>query len=165
MTGNRKNWLYPEASGLYFPHDGFVMRALDGKQYDIDEECELLNAYHKENNELKKSNDYLQNQLEDYVTVEADNIEIREENERLKFENETLKSNYQREIQSSIDFCNAYSKTNGELLEEIYQLKQKIEQLKQQCKHFMEMLDDMSIAYLCDEWIYEELEGDLNDRE
>lgn len=54
MTENRKNWLYPEASGLYFPHDGFVMRATDGKQYDIDEECELLNELHEENEQLKK---------------------------------------------------------------------------------------------------------------
>lgn len=49
-----------------------------------------------------------------------------EENGQLKFENETLKSNYQKEIQSSIDFCNAYSKTNSELLEEIEKLEQKI---------------------------------------
>lgn len=54
MTENRKNWLYLEASGLYFPHDGFVMRATDGKQYDIDEECELLNELHEENKQLKK---------------------------------------------------------------------------------------------------------------
>ena len=52
MTENRKNWLYPEASGLYFPHDGFVMRATDGKQYDIDEECELLNELNDINQEL-----------------------------------------------------------------------------------------------------------------
>lgn len=43
MNENRKNWLYPDASGLYFSHDGFVMNAIDGTQYDIEEECELLN--------------------------------------------------------------------------------------------------------------------------
>lgn len=32
MTENRENWLYSGASGLYFQHDGFVMRASDGKQ-------------------------------------------------------------------------------------------------------------------------------------
>ena len=54
MTENKKNWLYPEASGLYFSHDGFVMRATDGKQYDIDDECELLNELHEENKQLKQ---------------------------------------------------------------------------------------------------------------
>ena len=55
---------------------------------------------------------------------------LSKENEQLKFENETLKSNYQREIQSSIDFCNDYSKTNGELLEKIEKLEKENEQLK-----------------------------------
>lgn len=54
MTKNRENWLYSDASGLYFQHDGFVMRASDGKQYDIEEECELLNKYDIENRELKQ---------------------------------------------------------------------------------------------------------------
>ena len=54
MTKNRENWLYSNASGLYFQHDGFVMRASDGKQYDIEEECELLNKYDIENRELKQ---------------------------------------------------------------------------------------------------------------
>lgn len=74
MTENRKNWLYPEASGLYFPHDGFVMRALDGKQYDIDEECELLNAYHKEYNECR----------DDVLRLEKENEQLRQENKELK---------------------------------------------------------------------------------
>ena len=69
--------------------------------------------------------------------------ELNEENERLKFENETLKSNYQREIQSSIDFCNTYSKTNGKLLEEIDQLKQKIEQLQERNNRQAKQLDDL----------------------
>ena len=52
MTENRENWLYPDASGLYFPHDGFIMRASDGKQYDYEEECELLNELNNINQEL-----------------------------------------------------------------------------------------------------------------
>ena len=60
--------------------------------------------------------------------------ELQEENKQLKFENETLKSNYQREIQSSIDFCNDYSKTNGELLEKIEKLEKENEQLRQELK-------------------------------
>lgn len=49
----------------------------------------------------------------------------------------------------------------NELAEENEQLKQQKDKWKQQCIHFKEMLDDMDIAYLCDEWIYEELKGDV----
>lgn len=66
--------------------------------------------------------------------------ELYEENKQLKNENETLKSNYQREIQSSIDFCNDYSKTNGELLEKIEKLEKEHEQLKQELQGMEELL-------------------------
>ena len=66
MTENRENWLYSDASGLYFQHDGFVMRASDGKQYDIEEECELLNKYDIENRELKLDNKQFKKQLKIY---------------------------------------------------------------------------------------------------
>lgn len=49
----------------------------------------------------------------------------------------------------------------NELADENEQLKQQKDKWKQQCIHFKEMLDDMDIAYLCDEWIYEELKGDV----
>lgn len=78
MTENRKNWLYPEASGLYFPHDGFVMRASDGKQYDYEEECELLNEYHKGYNECR----------DDVLRLEKENEQLKEENKELKKEDE-----------------------------------------------------------------------------
>ena len=52
------------------------------------------------------------------------------------------------------DRLNAYAEENE-------QLKQQKDKWKQQCIHFKEMLDDMDIAYLCDEWIYEELKGDV----
>lgn len=45
--------------------------------------------------------------------------------------------------------------------EENEKLKQQKDKWKQQCIHFKEMLDDMDIAYLCDEWIYEEMKGDV----
>ena len=48
-----------------------------------------------------------------------------------------------------------------QLEEENEQLKQQKDKWKQQCIHFKEMLDDMDITYLCDEWIYEELKGDV----
>ena len=89
MTENRKNWLYPEASGLYFPHDGFVMRATDGKQYDYEEECELLNEYHKEYNECR--NDVL----------------------RLEKENEQLKEQI-ADLENSFDICKHYKETYGD---------------------------------------------------
>lgn len=55
-------------------------------------------------------------------------------------------------------------KTNewlNELADENEELKQQKDKWKQQCIHFKEMLDDMDITYLCDEWIYEELKGDV----
>ena len=48
----------------------------------------------------------------------------------------------------------------NELADENEQLKQQKDKWKQQCIHFKEMLDDMDITYLCDEWIYEELKGE-----
>ena len=48
----------------------------------------------------------------------------------------------------------------NELNDENEQLKQQKDKWKQQCIHFKEMLDDMDITYLCDEWIYEELKGE-----
>ena len=49
----------------------------------------------------------------------------------------------------------------NELADENEELKQQKDKWKQQCIHFKEMLDDMDITYLCDEWIYEELKGDM----
>ena len=48
----------------------------------------------------------------------------------------------------------------NELADENEQLKQQKDKWKQQCIHFKEMLDDMDITYLYDEWIYEELKGE-----
>ena len=60
-----------------------------------------------------------------------------------------------------IDYGDECCKLLNELSEENEQLKQQKDKWKQQCIHFKEMLDDMDIAYLCDEWIYEELKGDV----
>ena len=98
MTENRENWLYSDASGLYFPHDGFIMRATDGKQYDIDEECELLNEYHKGYNEcrddvlrLEKENEQLKNKLKFFMELNKPYGDIIKENEQLKNENAKMK--------------------------------------------------------------------------
>ena len=55
----------------------------------------------------------------------------------------------------------ALDEVKCEIAEENEQLKQQKDKWKQQCIHFKEMLDDMDITYLCDEWIYEELKGDV----
>ena len=55
----------------------------------------------------------------------------------------------------------ALEEVKCELAEENEQLKQQKDKWKQQCIHFKGMLDDMDIAYLCDEWIYGELKGDV----
>ena len=57
--------------------------------------------------------------------------------------------------------CRLVTKLLNDFAEENEQLKQQKDKWKQQCIHFKEMLDDMDIAYLCDEWIYEELKGDV----
>ena len=67
----------------------------------------------------------------------------------------------------------SHRKENGELREQVKELEEDLtsvylkgiyderDKWKQQCIHFKEMLDDMDIAYLYDEWIYGELKGDL----
>lgn len=60
-----------------------------------------------------------------------------------------------------IDYGDECCKLLNELSDENEQLKQQKDKWKQQCIHFKEMLDDMDIAYLCDEWIYGELKGDV----
>ena len=77
-------------------------------------------------------------------------IEANNEIDELKRENKELNK-----------LCVTYGFEMGKLEEENEQLKQQKDKWKQQCIHFKEMLDDMDIAYLCDEWIYGELKGDL----
>ena len=71
---------------------------------------------------------------------------------RLKYENVYIGSKVGCEI-----VCNF----GNSLTDENEELKQQKDKWKQQCIHFKEMLDDMDITYLCDEWIYEELKGDV----
>ena len=77
-------------------------------------------------------------------------IEANNEIDELKRENKELNK-----------LCVKYGFKVGRLEEENEQLKQQKDKWKQQCIHFKEMLDDMDITYLCDEWIYEELKGDV----
>ena len=77
-------------------------------------------------------------------------IEANNEIDELKRENKKLNES-----------CVRYGFEVGRLEEENEQLKQQKDKWKQQCIHFKEMLDDIDIAYLCDEWIYGELKGDL----
>ena len=71
---------------------------------------------------------------------------------RLKYENVYIGSKVSCEI--VCNFGNSLTDGNEEL-------KQQKDKWKQQCIHFKEMLDDMDITYLCDEWIYEELKDDV----
>lgn len=89
MTENKENWLYSDASGLYFVHDGFIMRATDGKQYDIEEECDLLNELSDKNRQLEKENEQLKN---DYATFKLQDKDRYEYCNELKKENDRLKS-------------------------------------------------------------------------
>ena len=76
--------------------------------------------------------------------------ELNDENKKLKI--------FLKAVNEELDLANRDYDT---LEEENEQLKQQKDKWKQQCIHFKEMLDDMDITYLCDEWIYEELKGDV----
>lgn len=65
------------------------------------------------------------------------------------------------QIERLKDNFRALDEVKCELADENEELKQQKDKWKQQCIHFKEMLDDMDIAYLYDEWIYGELKGDL----
>ena len=75
--------------------------------------------------------------------------ELNDENMKLKI--------FLKAVNEELDLANRDYDT---LEEENEQLKQQKDKWKQQCIHFKEMLDDMDITYLCDEWIYEELKGE-----
>ena len=75
--------------------------------------------------------------------------ELNDENKKLKI--------FLKAVNEELDLANRDYDT---LEEENEQLKQQKDKWKQQCIHFKEMLDDMDITYLCDEWIYEELKGE-----
>ena len=90
MTENKENWLYPDASGLYFPHDGFIMKASDGKQYDYEEECELLNEYDKKYNKYCKDVLRLEEEV-DYYKTKCSSLEeglFQQDRKIAKFEKE-----------------------------------------------------------------------------
>ena len=76
--------------------------------------------------------------------------ELNDENKKLKI--------FLKAVNEELDLANRDYDT---LEEENEQLKQQKDKWKQQCIHSKEMLDDMDITYLCDEWIYEELKGDV----
>ena len=104
----------------------------NNKDYQIMELKQRISyygPYKQKYEDLKEDWKYIKSLLDKEFN---ERTRLKKENEQLKFENETLKSNYQREIQSSIDFCNAYSKINGELLEKIEKLEKENEQLKRE---------------------------------
>ena len=79
---------------------------------------------------------------------------LNDENEQLKRSVQYWYAEHKRIVNNYVDKIKEMEKENEEL-------KQQKNKWKQQCIHFKEMLDDMDITYLCDEWIYEELKGDV----
>lgn len=135
MTENRKNWLYPEASGLYFPHDGFIMRALDGKQYDIEEECELLNEYHKGYNECR----------DDVLRLEKENEQLRQENKELK-----------KEINGFESCSHNWGILYDEAKNKVEELSKENKELKYENVNIMSDLDDYLLkSRSCEEGLFE----------
>ncbi len=128
MSG-KEDWLYPDASGLYFQHDGFVMRASDGKQYDIEEECELLNKMSKENEQLKS--DFLNRKLfvpykKEIERLKLQNKELLTANATIRRENEQLKSrinDYDVALKTLQDLADKKLKENEQLKQQNKQLK------------------------------------------
>ena len=134
MTENRENWLYPEASGLYFPHDGFIMRATDGKQYDYEEECELLNEYDKKYNEYRN-----------------DVLRLEKENDKLKQQNKILRTNVGKltdDVKYLRNLPSTHQKENKQLKEENKELRILITTLKEQYQKFKARLNDLGVEYL-----------------
>ena len=127
---NKENWLYPEASGLYFPHDGFIMRASDGKQYDYEEECELLNEYDKKYNEYRN----------DVLRLEKENEQLNNENKSFKAEIEQLKKCYNNVLDEMDTLAEVNDKTYKENKE-----------LKSLCKVLITHIKKKSIAFVIDE--------------
>ena len=84
-----------------------------------------------------------------YALIDEVNA-LYEEKQKLKI--------FLKAVNEELDLANRDYDT---LEEENEKLKQQKDKWKQQCIHFKEMLDDMDITYLCDEWIYEELKGDV----
>ena len=95
-----------------------------------------------------------------YTTYEVHSSSITDTKDEM--EDLCLLLNEQHEqIERLKDNFRVLDEVKCELADENEQLKQQKDKWKQQCIHFKEMLDDMDIAYLCDEWIYGELKGDL----
>ena len=152
MVENRENWLYPDASGLYFPHDGFIMRATDGKQYDYEEECELLNEYDKKYNEYRKDVLRLEEEL-DYYKTKCSSLEERlfqqdREIAKLKKENNELQlikqfaENNGIHILSIEDAFRRCWNDNGKLIEENQQFKDVLEKVTKENKRLKHDLNE-----------------------
>lgn len=140
---------------------------------EMEDLCLLLNELHEENQLLHKLNEDAMEFIEDNFDLnitfsdrELNNIcnemgwelsEKRIRNNQLEKENEKLKI-FLKAVNEELSLAN---RDCDILEEENEQLKQQKDKWKQQCIHFKGMLDDMDIAYLCDEWIYGELKGNL----
>ncbi len=139
MTENRENWLYPNASGLYFPHDGFIMRATDGKQYDYEEECELLNELNDENEQFKMMIATLRNTI-------LDQEDLEQKNKELQFQLNLLReqaNEFHRGARENANRVGQLKKEKKELKQEIETLKMEIAELRESEKDNYNITDGL----------------------
>lgn len=91
---------------------------------------------------------------DEYYIFDSQTISEKEFDEKVEYED------YQAFADSMIgeevtDRLNKYNKEYLDCYNDVLRLEKENEQLKQQCKDFMEMLDDMSIAYLVNDGLEE----------
>ena len=166
-----KRFVYYEHKGADYildtPNKNLDFIEMLGDCLEAEEIVDLLNCLNDENKQLKEQleicKDARQAYKQDwkacvsYCDTYKDEIHTLKDNiQGLIEENKVLKNN----VEKLSELCVKYDFKVGRLEEENEQLKQQKDKWKQQCIHFKEMLDDMDITYLCDEWIYEELKGD-----
>lgn len=150
----------------YRESDGNCLNFTYVGEYDP---CTKLSPVIDKLNELSEENSKLQNQIDE---LEDDNEKYSKSLDKLEDytkrfiptkclnEFKDCKTNryywldHEGNLEGALELLNLMDCENE-------QLKQQKDKWKQQCIHFKEMLDDMDIAYLCDEWIYEELKGDV----
>ena len=122
----------------------WIVRENWERKLNANDVVDLLNEQHEQIERLK----------DNFKVLDEVKCELADENEQLKRSVQYWYAEHKRIVNNYVDKIKEVEKENE-------QLKQQKDKWKQQCIHFKEMLDDMDIAYLCDEWIYEELKGDL----
>ena len=147
MTENKENWLYSDASGLYFVHDGFIMRATDGKQYDIEEECDLLNELFNKTEQLKKENEELKSEI-----IEKDKIIANLKDAR---------QSYKQDWKACVSYCDGYIAEIHALKDNIKGLEEENEWLNQENQKLDEKVCSLTMDLITTK-SYKQLEKEIN---